>query len=179
MASKTSTLVKEEKPKQELQLLREFEHSMLDMERRMDRIVRDVFGDRDLPFPLLQGLALSKDADGKLRFAPFGHLQESLDKFVEGWRQPVLFWTVGEGGKTIAFQAELPGIKKEDIKAEVNGDALNIEAESGTTKYRAQCVPGYALEPDSAEARYRDGVLTVSCRLAGPNGAKNHKLQIR
>lgn len=179
MTAKTSTLVTEERPKQELQLFREFEHSLLDMERRMDRIVRDVFGERELPFPLLQGLALSKDADGTLRFAPFGHLQESLDKFMEGWRQPVLFWTVGEGGKTIVFHAELPGIRKQDIKAEVTGEALNVEAESGTTKYRAQCVPGYALQADSAEARYSDGVLTVSCRLAEPNGPKTRKLQVR
>lgn len=179
----TTAVVKPGKPQPELQLVREFEHAMLDMERRMDRVVRDAFGDRDFPFPLLQGLALSRDAEGRLRFQPFGHLQESLDKVLEGWREPVLVWTVGEGGKTIVFRAEVPGIRREDLNVEVTPDGLRIEADSGTeantARYSAHCNPGYTLDPASAEARCKDGVLTVSCRLAEPDGAKARKLTVR
>lgn len=172
-------LVKEDKARPEMQVFREFEHAMLDMERRLDRVVRETFGDEEFPFPLLQGLALQRDGEGRLRFQPFGHLQENFDKFLQGWREPLLTWDIGEGGKTVVFRAEVPGARKSDLNVEVTPDSLRVEADSGSNKYRAQCNPGFALDPASAEARYADGVLTVSCRLAEPDAPKSRKLAVR
>lgn len=172
---------KEDAPVQpEVQMLREMEHSMLEMERRMDRVVRDALGqDRDLwQFPILQGLALQPGPDGHLRFQPFGHLQETLDQFLEGWREPVLSWRVGEDDR-IEFRAELPGLRKADLNVEVEADRLRIAGASRNVRYKSECVPGVRIDPATAEATYEDGVLHVAARLAEPAKGKARKLALK
>lgn len=182
-------IVREQEASPEAVMFREFEHAMMDMERRMDRVVRDAFGaDRDLwRFPVVQGLSLQPGPDGRLRFQPFGHVQESLDKFLAGWREPLLSYRADEDAGRIEFRAEVPGLGKEDIHLEVLPDGIRIEGESkakahgkaGHAKYQAVCRPGYRLEPDGAEARCDAGVLTVTCRIRPPEGAKGKAVKVQ
>ncbi len=178
--AKEKALVQEQKPSGELQIFREFEHAMLDMERRMDRVLRDAFGGgRSLwDLPIIQGLTMQRGPDGKYRFQPFGHLQESLDRFLEGWRAPVLTWNVDEDRNRIEFRAEVPGLKKGDLKVDVRPDGIAIEGDSKGTRYRAECRPGMTLNPDGAKARCDDGVLNLSVPLAEPARPQGRRVPI-
>lgn len=161
------------------QMFREFDHAMHDMERRMDRLMRDTFGKEGLSFPLVQGLLLQPGSDGRLQIQPFGHIQESLDRFVGSIRQPALSWTLEPGGKAVEFRAEVPGLKKTDIEVKVLPNGISIEGRNKTTHYSAHCEPGLRLDTDGSEARCEDGILTVHCKLREPAEARSQRVEVK
>jgi HSP20 family protein len=180
MSDKTQqALVKEENPSTEVQVWREFEHSMLDLERRMDRVLREAFGEgrETWKLPLLSGLSLQRGPNGIVRFRPFGHLQETVDKILAGWREPVLTWTTDEEKGEVEFRCEVPGLGKDDLKVEVQPESIRVEGTRKDTKYRAECTPGLRLNPEKAEARYEHGILHLKVGLA-PAATKGRTVQI-
>ena len=164
-------------------LFREFDHAMHEMERRMDRLMRDSFGKDGLRFPLVQGLLLQPGADGRLTIQPFGHLQESLDRLAEGIREPALSWTLSGDGKSVEFRAEVPGLKKGDLDVQVHPEYISIEGKSQdkakNTRYSARCQPGFKLKTDDIDAHCEDGVLTIRCKVAESPGNNTRRVNIR
>jgi HSP20 family protein len=107
---------------------------------------------------------------------PFGDWLIPGEQLMEGW-MPVV--TVYEGRDNLVIEAELPGMKKDEIQIYVSGDNLNItgqraeerEEKGGDTCraersfghfHRTIPLPG-PVKADAIEARYRDGILTVTC----------------
>lgn len=168
---------------QPTEVFREFDHALHEMERRMDRLLRGAFDGDGLRYPLLQGLMLQPGADGRLSIQPFGHLQESLDRFTEGIREPVLSWKVSEDGKSVDFRAEVPGLKKGDLDVQVHPSYVSIEGKSesktGSTRYSARCEPGFKLKTDEVDAKCEDGILTIHCKLAEPAGNNTRRVPVR
>jgi HSP20 family protein len=93
---------------------------------------------------------------------------------------------VSENEQAYMVRAEIPGVKKEDIKVDVRGNRVSIAAETrretqekeGTRLLRSELYYGqqsrsFTLEQDvdetKAEAKYIDGVLelTLPKRAAG------------
>lgn len=82
--------------------------------------------------------------------------------------------TMEEKEKEVVFRAELPGFEASELKVEFMGEALTIEAEhkAAAEKKEEERKPTYAhvkrtmtlpagVEPEKAEATYRNGVLEV------------------
>ena len=132
----------------------------------------------------------------KLRFPdPFGMLQDLQDEMGRLWGQRPLMashfpraiteaattWAprmdVFEKNGDIVMKAELPGVKKEDIKVELDGEDLIIGGERKTDTevkeqdyYRTERfygsfyrrLPlGFAPKPEQIKAAYTDGVLEI------------------
>lgn len=86
---------------------------------------------------------------------------------------------VAESGTAYTLHAELPGVKKDDIKISIDGDQVTISAETAAQKeikdgervlrterysgkyYRAFAL-GIAVDEDATSARYVDGVLELT-----------------
>ena len=86
---------------------------------------------------------------------------------------------VAESDTAYTLRAELPGVKKDDIKISIDGDQVAISAETAAQKeikdgervlrterysgkyYRAFAL-GTAVDEDAASARYVDGVLELT-----------------
>lgn len=86
---------------------------------------------------------------------------------------------VAESDTAYTLRAELPGVKKDDIKISIDGDQVAISAETAAQKeikdgervlrterysgkyYRAFAL-GTAVDEDAASARYADGVLELT-----------------
>ncbi len=102
--------------------------------------------------------------------APLG-----LSKEIEGFTPSI---DVTEDDKTISVKAELPGMEEKDIEVNLTEDTLTLsgekkeekaEKEGSTlrreTRYGAFCrtigVPK-GIDPDKVEARFKNGVLTVT-----------------
>ncbi|MFP4631866.1 MAG: Hsp20/alpha crystallin family protein [Halobacteriales archaeon] len=58
--------------------------------------------------------------------------------------------------------ADLPGVSKQDIEVQLNGDVLHVSAESGDRSYDERARIDAEVDPDTAEASYNNGVLEVS-----------------
>lgn len=158
---------------------RDFERSVRDMERTMDALLRDVWEAGTYPFPLVSGLALQPSPAGGLRFRPFGSLTESIARLAEGWREPVLTWTLDEDKNEVEFRCEVPGLPKKDLDVEVTSDRIRVKGESRDHKYQAECIPGFPLNPDKADATYEDGVLRLHVGLTAPAAAQPRSVKIR
>jgi len=121
------------------------------------------------------------------------------------WIPPAL---TGEGGRTWAPQveiferdgelvvrADLPGLKKEDVKVELTDDGLTIEGErrseheeNGEGYYRSERNYGNfyrrlplpeGANPDDATAKFHDGVLEVTMPARKPVTRAARKLAIQ
>lgn len=141
------------------------------------------------------------------RFDPFGELgrMTPLRAFEDMFRDlaprgghglqeiPMIGLDVSETDQAYTVRAEIPGVKKEDIKVEVQGNRVSISAETrredqqkqGERVVRSELYYGqqhrtFTLDHDvddtKASARFVDGVLELSLPKKAPGGAS--KLQI-
>lgn len=136
------------------------------------------------------------------RFDPLGDLIDDIFKgFVVG---PVGFETAGpvrrmkidvaEQNGEYKVLAELPGVKKEDIKVNIDGDEVSISAESRaerdakegervlhSERYFGKVARAFRLNQEideaRASARYSDGVLELTLPKKATAAAKQLTIQ--
>jgi HSP20 family protein len=116
---------------------------------------------------------------------PFGFFTPTT--FFEGWSPTVDLY---EDKDKITVQAELPGMKKEDIEVSLHGDTLSISGERKHEQEDKDCevcrseryfgrfqrsitLPQH-VDGNKIEARYQEGVLTVTC----PKSEESKRKQI-
>ena len=64
----------------------------------------------------------------------------------------------------ILLLAEMPGVGKEDIKLELNGDVITIDAAKGVKKYYKEIVLPMAFGMDDMSHASRNGILEIKLR---------------
>ena len=137
------------------------------------------------------------------RFDPFKELAR-FEPFTGGWpllrrwpetpAEPAIKLDVSEDEKAYFVKAEMPGVKKEDIDVQVDGDTVSLTAEvrrekeekKGETvvhteryygkQYRSFAL-GQSIDRAKAEAKFEDGVLNLTLPKASP--AASEKIAIR
>lgn len=97
-----------------------------------------------------------------------------------------------EDAEGITLKADLPGVAREDLSVDIDGDSLTIEgevklgeparmqplyAEVRVARYRRAFVLGPDLDSDNVEASIRNGVLTL--RLPKREAAKPRRIAVR
>ena len=100
---------------------------------------------------------------------------------------------LSEDDKNYIVRAEIPGVKKEDIKVEVDGNRVSISAEMKSVKeerknervihserYEGKVFRSFALDgnvnENEAQAAYQDGVLQLT--LPKTSSGKSRRLTI-
>jgi HSP20 family protein len=134
----------------------------------------------------------------------YGSFDSLFDDFTKGfWVKPVampgteelkLKVDVKEDDKAYTVHAEIPGVKKEDIQVEVNGDLVSIRAEVKKEKEekkgekllhseryygmvsRSFSLPG-EVDDKATVARYKDGVLDLTLPKKSGNGS--HRVAVQ
>jgi HSP20 family protein len=147
---------------------------MRQLSREMDRLM-DSFFERGFGSPWREGGAQEDDWQGRTLWSPQIDVQQRND--------------------SVIVRADLPGVSKENVQVEVEGDALIISGqrreqreEGGDDQsyrllersygsfYRSVPLP-QGVDPDRIEAGMRDGVLTVTLPLA--ENARPRRIQIQ
>lgn len=123
-------------------------------------------------------------------FAPWLRLRRWMRE-IPG--EPLMKLDVTEDDKAFYVKADLPGVKKEDIMVEVDGDQVSITAEvkRETEEKKGEAVVhseryfgkqyrsftlGRAIERSKAEAKFTDGVLSLT--LPKSNAPAGERLPI-
>jgi len=109
------------------------------------------------------------------------------------WRnlpdEPQIKIDVSEDDKAYRVKAEIPGVKKEDVKVSIAGNEVSISADAKKEKvekkgertirserYYGSQFRGFTLQHDidqgKAEAKYEDGVLELTLPKKVPTNAK-------
>ncbi|MTV36341.1 Hsp20/alpha crystallin family protein [Duganella radicis] len=127
------------------------------------------------------------------RFEPFNGLEDWFRDFnlrpaLRDWKlEPRIKIDVTEGDTTYSVKAEIPGVKKEDIKVDVQGNEVSISAELKHEseeklgkQLRSECFRGaqrrsftlaHDIDDANVVARYADGVLSLTLpKKAGKAG---------
>lgn len=132
------------------------------------------------------------------RFNPMRDLANAFDMF-DFMRPSSLLETgsirldVSETDQAYLVKAEMPGIKRDDIKVSIQGDQVMISAESDTEEERTEgnvvCRERYhgrqfrsftlaqSVDEENAHASYHDGVLELNLPKKGGVGAKQLTIQ--
>ena len=138
------------------------------------------------------------------RLNPFSELRDPFsDDFFKGFAlrpvyrmmegEPQMRLDLTEDDRNFFVKAEIPGVKKEDIKVSVDGNQVSVSAEVKKEKEEKQgskvirseryygsvarsFTLGESVDPSAALAKYEDGVLQLTLPKK-PNG-KSHVLKI-
>jgi HSP20 family protein len=134
------------------------------------------------------------------RLSPFGNLDDVFKGLrIRPWLkeadiEPQIKIDVTEDDKTYTVKADVPGVKKDDIKVSVEGNQVSIEAETkreseekkGDTLLRSERYYGrvfrsfalaHEVDGGRAEAKYQDGVLELKLPKRANGSAKTVKVQ--
>ncbi len=133
------------------------------MDQMMDDMMRKAFEmprAQEGPLPFVYGFSMSLGADGKPVIREFGNVESSSrGPLLKGEREPLVD-VIDEGGEVVVV-TELPGVEKEDIKLESTDRALKIRVESARRRYFKEMELPHLVDPRTAKATYKNGVLEV------------------
>jgi HSP20 family molecular chaperone IbpA len=79
-------------------------------------------------------------------------------------KEPIV--DVFEDGDCINIMVELPGIEEKDANLKIEDDTVTISVETPTKKYYKEVKLPTSVEKNSAESKYRNGILEVKLRKA-------------
>jgi len=122
--------------------------------------------------PYYYGYSMTVGPDGKPVVKEFGNVRQSLLPDAET-REPLADVIIDDKEKVLKIVAEMPGVEKKDVKIEVIGQTVNIDAENGNRKYHTKIPIKQKVDEDSVKATYANGILELKFKLkeeARPKG---------
>jgi len=162
-----------------------FEDIFEEMHRMMEEMFRDLTGtmpkelirEHKLPGggtikemgPFIYGYSMTIGPDGKPIIREFGNVKPSLSRpglELREEREPLVDTIVNE--KTVKVIAELPGVEKSDIKLNATEKSLTISVDTEKRKYYKELELPVEVDPESAKASYKNGVLEVTLNRIKP-----------
>jgi len=109
------------------------------------------------------GVRVRTMADGRPSVKPFGNIKKTpKGPVVEEMREPMV--DVFEEPNEIIIIAEMPGIEEKDIKVEIKGDILNINAEGENRKYQKEVLLSMPAKAEDMDWSYKNGVLEIKIK---------------
>jgi len=112
--------------------------------------------------PYVYGFRITIGPDGKPHIEEFGNVRKIGGRpIISEEREPLV--DVFEEGDEVVVIAELPGVDKDKIKCKVSEDRkkLYIRASNEYHKYYKEVELPVPVDPKSARANYKNGVLEV------------------
>ena len=150
------------------------------MTRIFDTFRKNVASDGEEPF--VYGFTFKMGPDGKPQFQEFGNVPE-LRRYNPSLaadaatREPIT--DINEDKEKVYITVELPGINKDDIDLSVNEDSVVISVTEGSRKYYKSVDLREPVIPDSASAKFTNGILdlTLTKQRKGETGGKKVKIE--
>lgn len=140
---------------------------MQDMEEMFERLSRamgmsmDNFGQH----PFVYGFSVTQRPGEEPEIREFGNIpmfeqMETGEKRYLDIRKPLI--DVLESEEAVHVIAEMPGIEKENIQLNATDLILDIETLNGNPKYSERVELPVKVDPQSAKATYKNGILEVA-----------------
>lgn len=156
-------------------------------------VPRDLVRERKLPDgstakefgPFVYGYSMTVGPDGKPVIREFGNVKPSTRPSAFGAPRPKLDVKEGreplvdiiEEDGSVKIIAELPGVEKNDIAVQSEGKSLTISVDNPRRKYFKELDLPTEIDPESARASYKNGVLEVTLNKTKPK-ARGREIKI-
>lgn len=149
-----------------------------------DEEIRRMFEDIDLKFdelkegePLVYGFNMRVGPDGKPTIQQFGNVKPTMKGPMKtDSRQPLV--DVIERENDITIIVELPGVDKSRIKLNTTERMLTISAPGEEADFFKELKLPAAVDPKSAKASYKNGVLEVCLEKKEKSQPKAENIKI-
>lgn len=109
--------------------------------------------------PFIYGFSMTHRPGEEPVIREFGNIRPYSGGVEIGERKPII--DVFESEDEIQVVAEIPGVEKENIKLDTTETSLDINAETEDREYSEHVDLPAKVDPDSAKASYKNGVLEV------------------
>jgi len=136
-------------------------------------------GEYKIMGPYVYGFRITIGPDGKPIIEEFGNVKRVRGKpKISEEREPLV--DVFENDDEIIVVAEIPGVEKENIKVEVSDDKrrLIIRASDEKRKYYKEVELPAEVDPESAKANYKNGVLEVRLKKVKSKEKKKYEIKV-
>ena len=127
--------------------------------------------------PYYYGYTVTIGPDGKPIVKEYGNVRPGLLPTSET-REPFVDVIIDDKEKVLKIVAEMPGVEKNDIKIEVVGRTVNLDAEHGEKKYHAKVPIKHKVDEDSVKATYANGILEVKFKLKEEDKPKGKTVEV-
>jgi len=141
-------------------------------EELMDQMLRDLQEGRQ-PEPFIYGFSMTQHPGEAPEVREFGNIQP-VGRGVkpEEERKPLI--DVMGTKDEVHVIAEMPGVDRMDVQLETTESKLDIRAQNESRKYSESVELPVKVDPHSAKATYRNGVLEVKLKRVQPEEEKSH-----
>lgn len=154
----------------------EFERMKEEIERIMREMERMPGAKVERYGPYVYGFTMKVGPDGKPIIREFGNVRPPSKGMPLGEREPLV--DVIEGKNDITVIVELPGVEKKDINLKATEKALSIKVDTPERKYSKVVELPAEVNPESAKANYKNGVLEVRLRRVKPKKEGGRRIKI-
>ena len=127
--------------------------------------------------PYYYGYSVTMGPDGKPVVKEYGNIRQNLLPNAE-LREPFVDVMVDDKDKVLKVVAEMPGVEKNDIKIEVLGHTILLDAEHGEKRYQAKIPIKHKVDENSAKATYANGILEVKFSLKEDQRPRGKKVEV-
>ncbi len=127
--------------------------------------------------PYYYGYSVTVGPDGKPVVKEYGNVRPGLLPTAET-REPFADVIVDDKEKILKVVAEMPGVDKSDIKIEVVGRTILLDAEHGERKYHTKIPIKHRVDENSAKATYANGILEVRFKLREEDRPRGKKVEV-
>ena len=130
----------------------------------IESLIRDFEQDKEkfmnLKEPLFWGFSITRGPDNKPVIRKLGNIEPGEERtIVKEEREPLV--DIISEGKEIVVIAELPGVEKDQINLKATDNYLVLNATAPQRKYYKKIEFKEKIDPSSAKAIYKNGVLEV------------------
>lgn len=157
----------------------EFEKEFARMQGMVGKIMEDAMKHASSPQrgdPFVYGFTMRVGPDGVPQIQPFGSSTQNVPSVgLEEGREPLSDVLVGD--EDVSITIELPGVEKQDVNLHVAEDALTVRVEKGRRYHKRIHIP-VTIEPASAKATFKNGILDVQLRRRDVGRDPGHKVAI-
>jgi HSP20 family protein len=112
--------------------------------------------------PRIQGFSIRLGPDGKMRIQELNKRETQPKKTKSKDPEPLV--DLIENDESLVVLAALPGVKKDVIKLRTTKKRLTISVDTSNLKYHKDLKLPARVDPKSAHASYKNGVLEVKVR---------------
>jgi HSP20 family protein len=107
------------------------------------------------------GFKISTMSGGKPVIETFGNVKETAKgPVVEEVREPIV--DVFDEKDHILVIVELPGVSKEKIKVDINGDILNLTTSDKDRQYAKEILLPHKVNAETLKTSYKNGILEIT-----------------
>jgi HSP20 family protein len=161
-------------------IFEEFEKQIEEMNELMEKMMHETGKE-----PLVYGYSMHIGPDGIPHVEQFGNMRQDGLEQMDGFpgpkdqdvREPFASSIIDENNKELCITVEMPGVRKEDIELNATENQLVIKTDSNGRKYfKTITIP--PVVPDSAGAKYNNGVLEITLKLKGSRKPEGKTVKI-